>query len=413
MSKDISVVELFAGVGGLRIGLEDASSRFKTIWANQWEPGKSVQYAADCYKANFGGKSHLVNEDISTVIDEIPEHVLLTGGFPCQDYSVAHTGAKGIEGKKGVLWWNINDIIERRHPRYVLLENVDRLLKSPAKQRGRDFGIILRCLADNGYTAEWRVINAADYGYQQRRRRTFIFAAAPGTRINKKTEGFPDFVQDDDHWTKWLMKDGFFAQAFPVQDIHNTDKRPTFASVMQYKDLVEVTEQFHADFWNSGIMVNGTVYSEELTPQYIEPTSIGDFMEKEPVDEHYFVSGEQMSKWVYMKGAKKIQRKSSSGYEYTFSEGPIAFPDPIDKPFRTLLTSEGSLNRSTHIIADRKTGRLRKLTPVECERADGFPDGWTQSMPERWRYFTMGNALVVPLITEMGKMIIKVIDEEE
>ena len=111
----------------------------------------------------------------------MPDHDLLVGGFPCQDYSVAHTGAQSIEGKKGVLWWSINDIIRAHHPRFILLENLDRLLKSPAKQRGRDFGIILRCLEDEGYLAEWRVINAAEYGNAQRRRRTFIFAVKKET----------------------------------------------------------------------------------------------------------------------------------------------------------------------------------------------------------------------------------------
>lgn len=405
--KDIKVVELFAGVGGLRLGFEAASSRYKTIWANQWEPGKSVQYAADCYKSHFGENS-LVNEDINTVLDDIPEHDLLTGGFPCQDYSVAHTGAKGIEGKKGVLWWSINNIIELRKPKYVILENVDRLLKSPSKQRGRDFGIILRCLADQGYCAEWRVVNAADYGYQQRRRRTFIFASSPETTFAKKMKKLSDFEKDSEPWINWLIKDGFFAQTFPVENVHNKDKKPTYETVEPFKDLVEVTNHFKANFWNAGMMFNGKIYSEEVSPVVKDPITISKLMETGTVDNHYFIDEDQMSKWVYMKGAKKIQRKTSEGFEYTFSEGPISFPDATDKPFRTMLTSEGSLNRSTHIIADKKTGMLRKLTPIECERADGFPDNWTATMPERWRYFTMGNALVVPLIRDMGLTLNKI-----
>jgi len=158
------------------------------------------------------------------------------------------------------------------------------------------------------------------------------------------------------------------------------------------------------------MMINGKIYSEELVPVEKEPITIGQLMETGKIDEHYFISGEQMPKWVYMKGAKKINRKSAEGFEYTFSEGPIAFPDPTDKPFRTMLTSEGSLNRSTHVIADKKTGMIRKLTPIECERADGFPDDWTATMPERWRYFTMGNALVVPLIRDMGNTLVTIFD---
>ena len=107
-----------------------------------------------------------------------------------------------------------------------------------------------------------------------------------------------------------------------------------------------------------------------------------------------------------MKGAKKESRKASNGHEYFYSEGPIAYPDYLDKPSRTMLTSESSKNRSTHVVKDPETGRLRLLSPVECERLDGFPDKWTDTgMPEKFRYFCMGNALVVGLIKIMGKRI--------
>ena len=183
--KKVRVVELFAGVGGFRLGLESASDLFETVWANQWEPGRKSQYAYDCYKERFGENHNCINEDIALVKNQIPEHDLLVGGFPCQDYSVARTGAQGIQGKKGALWWEIRDVVEAKRPKYILLENVDRLLKSPAKQRGRDFGIILRCLSDLGYAIEWRVINAAEYGCAQRRRRTFIFATHESTDFYK------------------------------------------------------------------------------------------------------------------------------------------------------------------------------------------------------------------------------------
>ena len=110
---DIRVVELFAGVGGFRIGLERASERFKTIWNNQWEPSTVRQDASIIYCKRFGPEGHS-NRDIATVpTEEIPPHDLLVGGFPCQDYSVATTLKRsgGIEGKKGVLWWQIYRII--------------------------------------------------------------------------------------------------------------------------------------------------------------------------------------------------------------------------------------------------------------------------------------------------------------
>jgi DNA (cytosine-5)-methyltransferase 1 len=183
------VCELFAGVGGFRLGLEDCSDEFRFVWANQWEPSKKVQHAYDCYIKRFGENENHVNEDISKIDKRsIPEHDLLVGGFPCQDYSVARTGARGIQGVKGVLWWQIREILREKQPRFVLLENVDRLLKSPAKQRGRDFAIMLACFNDLGYSVEWRVINAAEYGFVQRRRRIFIYAFKNDTNYFNKVD---------------------------------------------------------------------------------------------------------------------------------------------------------------------------------------------------------------------------------
>ena len=409
--KDITVAELFAGVGGFRIGLEKASVRFRTIWANQWEPGKKMQHAFDCYDFHFGPSLTNSNEDIAIAKKNCPKVNIIVGGFPCQDYSVAHSGnAKGIEGKKGVLWWYINDISKERKPEYVLLENVDRLLKSPGKQRGRDFGIILRCLYDRGYYAEWRVINAAEYGYPQRRRRTFIFAA------RKSTKWYKTIVKSANKSVRDIIyKTGYFADQFKVHKndtVHEFDLniRP---DGQKYIDLVDFSDNFKAEFENTGFMLNGRVYTATTTPYPHKQKTLADIVESDGVNDKYFL-GDNLSKWQYMKGAKKIERIADNGHPYTFSEGPIAFPDPLNKPSRTMLTSESSTNRSTHIIEDPKTGRYRFLTPVECERLNGFPDNWTDTgMPEKFRYFCMGNALVVPLITRMGKQLIKIIDSQQ
>lgn len=405
--KKIEVVELFAGVGGFRLGLENCDKDvFKTVWANQWEPGQDGQWAFKCYESHFGEGS-CVNKDIATVISEVPEHDLLVGGFPCQDYSVAHSlsTSEGIEGKKGVLWWSINDIIKLRHPKYVLLENVDRLLKSPAKQRGRDFGIILKCLDMEGYAVEWRVVNAADYGEVQRRRRTFIFA------VHKSTEQYQrmkSVVLDDGGELRWVSEDGFFAKTFPVFCADNV--RMDGSNLDDYENLVDMSDRYAATFYNSGVMFWGKIVTADLTPQKVEPTPLSAIVLNTEIDERFFIKEEDIPKWEYMKGAKKIERTAGTGFSYTFSEGPVAFPDPLDKPARTMLTSEGTKNRSTHIIDDPYTGRKRRLLPEECEMINGFPSGWTDTqMPERQRYFIMGNALVVPLVERMGRTIKEII----
>lgn len=390
--NDMSVVELFAGVGGFRLGLE--KSGWKTILANQWEPGAGKQWAFDCYDRHFADSINL-NVDVATIdAKDMPDHELLVGGFPCQDYSVASTlaNSKGIQGKKGVLWWEIYRIATQKKPRFILLENVDRLLKSPARQRGRDFGIIIACLTSLGYSVEWRVINAADYGNVQRRRRTFIFATRD-RNIQKRLYG----KKSGD---EILLKDGFFAPAFPCRRYEEICR---VEAIEISDDIQTVSDSFHAAFENSGYCIGTTILTLRVEAVYDGPRkTLGQCIEHN-VDESFYIKAEDEPKWEYMKGAKKEKRVAANGHEYNYSEGPVAYPDPLDRPSRTMLTGEGTKNRSTHVVRDPETGRLRILTPVECERLDGFPDNWTDTgMPRRMRYFCMGNALVVPLIEKMG-----------
>ena len=402
-----TICELFAGVGGFRLGFDRLESGWETMWFSQWEPGARTQWAHDCYVQHFGDSPDLNNEfhtgeDISAMDKQaIPDHTLLVGGFPCQDYSVAHTlsSSHGIEGKKGVLWWQIRDTIIAKKPPFCIFENVDRLLKSPAKQRGRDFCVILACLAKEGYSVEWRVVNAAQYGAAQRRRRTFIFAYRNDTIYGQK---MADISAD------MIIKDGgLMAKAFPIQDMGR------ITETVIGGDIVDVSDNFAFAFEAAGYMRKGRIYTSKVIEQEEEPIALGKILQKN-VDDKFYITNEKMPKWTYLKGAKKIPRKSADGHEYTFSEGPIAFPDPWDRPGRTMLTSESTLNRSTHVVSDPGTGRLRLLTPVEAERLQGFDDEWTNTgMPDRMRYFCMGNALVVPMITRMGRVLDRIIAEEK
>ena len=402
-----TICELFAGVGGFRLGFDRLESGWKTTWFSQWEPGVRTQWAHKCYVQHFGDSPDLNNEfhtgeDISTMDKQaIPDHMLLVGGFPCQDYSVAHTlsSSHGIEGKKGVLWWQIRDTIIAKKPPFCIFENVDRLLKSPAKQRGRDFGVILACLAKEGYSVEWRVVNAAQYGAAQRRRRTFIFAYRNDTIYGQK---MADISAD-----MIIKNGGLMAKAFPIQNIGQ------ITETVVGGDIVDVSDNFAFAFETAGYMCKGRIYTAKVTEQEEEPITLGKILQT-TVDDKLYITNEKMPKWTYLKGAKKIPRKSADGHEYTFSEGPIAFPDPWDRPGRTMLTSESTINRSTHVVSDPGTGRLRLLTPVEAERLQGFDDEWTNTgMPDRMRYFCMGNALVVPMITRMGRVLDTIIAEEK
>lgn len=430
-----TICELFAGVGGFRSGFDRLGTGWKTTWFSQWEPGKTKQWAHDCYVYHYGdcadlkGEYH-TGEDISMMDkNNIPDHSLLVGGFPCQDYSVAHSlsSSKGIEGKKGVLWWQIRDILITKRPAFVMLENVDRLLKSPANQRGRDFGIILTSFAQLGYRVEWRVINAAEYGAAQRRRRTFIFAYSKDTKYAK--------LMDRYNPIDIITKRGFMIKAFPIAshgdfenssvlwtDVTKVDRQVLLSEGTEKSNsnLLEMSSDYRFDFLTAGYMKDGAIVTTDITPMGMKPRLLGEIVQRN-ADTTYYIRQEDMASWSYMKGAKKIPRVSKDGHKYIFSEGPIAFPDSLDKPARTMLTSEGTKNRSTHVIADPATGRLRILTPVEAERLQGFDDDWTKisliegkeiEMPDRMRRFCMGNALVVPMITRMGKVLDEIIEAE-
>lgn len=408
-----TLVELFAGVGGFRCGLNHVELKndkvvekgnWKCLWANQWEPATKSQEAYDCYVKRFGS-DNVSNVDIFEVDKhEIPDHTLLVGGFPCQDYSVAQTlsNSKGIEGKKGVLWWAIEQTLAIKQPPFVLLENVDRLLLSPAKQRGRDFGMILRSFYENGYDVQWRVINAAEYGLPQKRRRTYIFAYHKSTNYYKKMEKISE--------RDICFEKGIFAKQFPIKDGY---EKIVKNDISEYKDLLEVSDKFKSEFYNTGVMINGGIYSVKTKPDYNLVYPLRNIREEEKVDDKYFLTDAQIEKFAYLKGAKRIPRLKPNGEPYTYSEGAMPFPDNLDAPARTMLTSESGVSRTTHVIEDFKTKKLRLLTPKECERINGFPDDWTNTgMSDKKRYFMMGNALVVGVIERIGKEIESIIDNE-
>lgn len=420
--KTIKVAELFAGVGGFRLGLEGyenpnepqmklpAAGPFKTIWANQWEPPgtDAKQFAARCYRAHFGETS-VVNEDIHVVLDEyqagqldIPDVDMVVGGFPCQDYSVAKplSQAGGIEGKKGVLWWDIYRFLQFKRPRYVLLENVDRLLKSPASQRGRDFAIILSCFDELGYSVEWRVINSAEYGFSQRRKRVYILARFTGEEWRLDQQ----------------ISSGLMARAFPIEE--------PCAEAISYVDIPAdpyvATRDFNkggkaSPFMDAGVMQDGRAATCRVVEAYAgERHVLGDVLVAEnDVPDEYYIDPDALGRWRYLKGAKSEERTNKkTGFTYKYSEGSMAFPDAIDKPSRTILTGEGGrgASRFKHVI-ETSDGRYRRLVPDELDQLQGFPRGWTNTgMTDGQRAFCMGNALVVGVPHEIGRALAELED---
>lgn len=386
---EIKVIEMFAGVGGFRVGLEKANKNYKTVWANQWEPGKKKQNAWECYEKNFG-KGSCLNKNISEVdTKDIPDFDLLTGGFPCQDYSVAKSlrYSGGIEGKKGVLFWDIKRVIEEKKPKYLLLENVDRLLISPAKQRGRDFAIILSTLMSLGYAVEWRIINAANFGMPQKRKRVFIFAT-------KKEEFFT-----------------VLSDAFPFTEL----KRKNFSIS---KDILDISNNFGKinsdEFMNYGTAIDFNISTQKVVDVYNgKYTYLGDVLvDNKDVDSSFFIDDKSLEEWKPFKLGRKLERVSKDGHSYTYNEGKMTFPDALDKPARTIITGEGgsSASRFKHVIL--KDGKYRRLTPIELERVQMFPDNHTSGFTDVQRAFFMGNALVTGVVTKIGEKLIEKINKK-
>lgn len=397
----MNVVELFAGVGGFRYGLQKSSKIYDFVWTNQWEPSTKNQIAHDIYEKNFG-KNSCVNEDINKINPtHIPSHDLLVGGFPCQDYSVAKSlkYSSGIEGKKGVLWWEIVKIIKEKNPSYILLENVDRLLSSPAKQKGRDFAIILKTLALHNYYIEWKVINAADYGFPQKRKRTFIFA------VNKNKKLYSHLKSD-------YINNSIFNNAF----------ESTFEKTKEYEfnsDLLEISNEFgkglkKSIFENYGYVDNDKIYTSKYKSTYSGSKIVlkDIIINENEVPKEFWITESELEAWKPFKLGRKIERiNKQTGFKYIYSEGKMSFPDSLNNPARTIITGEGgkSPSRFKHVIL--QNNKYRRLTPIELERINMFPDNHTEGASDIKRAFLMGNALVTGVITKWSDSFLKILKE--
>jgi len=327
--KPIKMAELFAGVGGFREAIEhsDLKNYFQVSWSNQWEPSEyakdgALQNANRVYIKKFGHKGHnsddihLITDSKNKLPEEIADIQMLVGGFPCQDYSVAKpkNSAKGIRGPKGVLWWSIERILRDVRPNYVLLENVDRLINSPSANRGRDFAVILKGLDSLDYIVEWRVVNAADYGFAQKRRRIFILAYQKNSPVSKKMGATKLDIDEA------INSKGLIAKALPC--ISNSDK--TSFDLTDFASDDELAVKYKAPdgkspFFNAGIVINGKVWTKVV--KAIQPeisTSLSQILLKPEKDtipsnsDNFSIPTSLLQKWSYAKGRKNEPRRKAT-----------------------------------------------------------------------------------------------------
>lgn len=450
---ELKVFSMFDGVGGFIHGLQKSNPElFNVVYSNQYEPSRKSQDAFEVGNYVFPKMQH-DNRDIMTLEEKDFEYIkklgvnMIVGGFPCQDYSVARSKKheKGIEGKKGVLFWSIIEATRVIQPKYLILENVDRLLKSPSSQRGRDFAIMLSAFNKLGYSVEWRVINAADYGRAQRRRRVFFFVYKNDTKwakgIDKKYEKsnintfLSDSTKNINQYNGYIFKDGLFARQFPIKNEIKYDgkkARQYCASLGEDKNwddyILNVSDNFAGTIWNTGIMRHGRYFTIDTIPIEEKPKTLGEVVQEAKemysgeipyenyLKKYWITDPEKLEKFEYLRGAKKIERVTVDGHTWIYSEGGMAPHDSFDLPARTMLTSEGSVNRSTHFLLDN--GNYRLLTPNEAELLQDFPidstkykketDGKIKEVSDRMRYFFMGNALVTGIVKRIGDEISKI-----
>jgi DNA (cytosine-5)-methyltransferase 1 len=299
--KIIHFIDLFAGIGGFRYGLESAGP-FKCVWSNEWD-----KYASAIYKKHYG---ECDTRDITKIgAGEVPDHDLLCGGFPCQSFSIAGKRL-GFDEARGTLFYEIARILSYKRPRYLLLENVKGLLNHDG---GKTFETILGVLTDLGYECQWQVLNSKDFGVPQNRERIFIVG-------NLREEPRP--------------------QVFPVRQ-------------------------------------NGGLYTKD---DQESPAQVSRPLRASPAgksDSQYIVHN------IY------------GGFKETKARR-------FDRISPTIRTPKGG----GHIPDVVNGARIRKLTPVECERLQGFPDNWTAGISDTQRYKCLGNAVTTNVVAWIGRQML-------
>jgi DNA (cytosine-5)-methyltransferase 1 len=315
--------------------------------------------------------------------EEIPDFDLMAAGFPCQPYSDLTRGAVGLSSEKGKVFFELLRLIAAKRPKIVLLENVAALMTMPRDRPGQDFLLILAHLHSLGYAVTWQVINAAELGYPQSRERLFLLATLP---------------EADACWSSLHQgMRGDLGYAFT----NHVMPKFTLPSVVGARSYL-------ADWPRMGSVDHRGVVRGVCVARRPLSGRLGDVLETGVIPEHYFLTPKERERVAYLKGEKRERRlHAESGGEYEYREGVIPFPDPLERPSRTVVRREGQVGRTSHFVRDPLSGRLRRLLPVEVERLFGFPDGFTDGigLSDGARFRLLGNSVVVPLVHRIAVQI--------
>ncbi|MBA7587324.1 IS1595 family transposase ISCco3 [subsurface metagenome] len=364
-------IELFAGIGGFRLGLEKAfcnkdrgtlskekrehkqnnvytKSKHQAIcvFANEWD-----KYACQIYRKNFG-EGELYEEDITKISAEsIPDFDLLTAGFPCQSFSIAGK-RKGFGDTRGTLFFEICRIAEAKKPNLLLLENVKGLLNHDG---GNTFRIILDSLSELGYNCEWEVLNSKNFGVPQNRERVFIVGHLRGKGGQK-----------------------VFPIGSTMRKSNESSKRQTSGCVKGVSGRIQNDDTY--------LIYKGAIMSKQ--------------------NKKWLEDGKELSR-NFPQGQRVYSDRGISS-TIAGNAGGLGGKTGLYKVSPTLYGFKHGTHKHFNEILPKQLGLIRCLTPTECERLQGFPDGWTRGLSDTQRYKCLGNAVTVNVIEEIGKKIKKI-----
>lgn len=341
-------VELFSGIGGFRIACDRLG--IETVWANDIDDKASI-----VYKNKFANNVH-VKGDLSDFIDDVPEHDLLTAGFPCQPFSSA--GKKlGVSDVRGTLFEKIVYILEKKQPSFFVLENVKRLL---SMDKGKHFATIISALSSKGYLVEWRLLNASNFGLPQNRERVII--------TGRKSKNINSYLCLDKDFSQVKDKDLEI-----IKDVSSWC----------------LINEHGKKFFSWGLAVGGLFCQADLK-EFSEARPrvlLSDVLEKNPDDVFFFNedSEERVRNSVkvdrYYNGVQILYNQKGGarmGYSI-FGVSGLA-------PTLTCTTSR-------HYERYKIGNDYRRLTNIEYARIQGFPDDHCDLVSRYSQYSLYGNAV--------------------
>lgn len=350
----LRVCELFAGIGGFRLGIEQALDKknIEVVYVSEWD-----KYAAATYEKNF---NHTVDTRSITDVpaESIPDHDLLVGGFPCQAFSIAGK-RRGFDDTRGTLFFDIARILQEKRTPYCVLENVKGLL---SHDFGRTFKRIIRTLTDLGYDLQWQMLNSKDFGVPQNRERIFIVGHLRGQPR---------------------------PQVFPIRNHSEPDIV-----------LPTLTARYWGGQANGGYIGNKTIkvgtYRTHKDGQGFREVKSG-LAPTIPARAREDGSGQP----VVMAWSKSHRTGKTDADKKRKNYGQVENRVKLGE-FNTLSTGPGGGNQSTQNFIYQSM-KIRRLTPKECERLQGFPDGWTDAVSDAQRYKQLGNAVTVNVVSYVMK----------